>query len=189
MDIGKRIKQVAEDKKVSVIELARKLAKSRQAIYDIYSGKVSVNFELLEKIALALDEPIERLVAEDSKLAVDRQALLEIIVEILQQVLSAHYVHIADLQALGKEVHDHAREGEALVHLRYVHQQGQGAWVTDYRKLGRKLNESDLARYADQLLDDFFHHQGPLGDRLGLKSLIREYTRERGEGFIQRILT
>ena len=58
MEIGKRIKEIATSKKVSANELAGLLNKTRQNIYDIYLGRVSVNTDLLEKIANVLYEPI-----------------------------------------------------------------------------------------------------------------------------------
>jgi len=58
MEIGQRIKKIAEEKRISAKEVGKMIGHTRQSIYDIYAGKVSINVKNLEKIAIALDEPI-----------------------------------------------------------------------------------------------------------------------------------
>ncbi|NQV02375.1 MAG: helix-turn-helix transcriptional regulator [Bacteroidia bacterium] len=189
MEIGKRIKDVAERKKISAVELADELGKSRQAIYDIYKGKVSVNIDLLEKIALALDEPMVSFLQEPAKPSIDRQALREIISEIIKEIMTRYYIHYSDLQELSKEIHDKAKEGEGLVNLRVKRTRERVEITPDYRKLKNNLPEKELAGYADRLLDDFFNNLGPLWDRVEVKKLINKFFDEKGEGYIMKILT
>jgi len=188
MDIGKRIKEIAERKKISAIELAGKLGKSRQAVYDIYSGKVSVNIDLLEKMAINLDEPIVNFLVDPTKPLVDRQALKEMMIEILREVLAKHYIHYSELQALIKEIHDNARQGLGLVHLRVKPTDEGPMFNSEYRKLEKKINDKELSSFADKLLDDFFSNLGPLGDRVELKSIINKYFKEKGEEYLIQML-
>jgi len=188
MELGQRIKEVAETKKVSAIELAKVLGKSRQAIYDIYSGKVSVNISLLEKIALALDEPLVRFIQGPPKPLIDRQALREIIVEIVKEVMTRYYIHYSELQHLSKEIHDKAKQGEGLVHLRVKREEDSVELITEYRKLKNKMTEQELSGYAQKLYDDFFNNLGPLWDRLEVKKLINKFFDEKGEGYIMKLL-
>ena len=188
MEIGKRIKEVAEAKKVSAIELAKALGKSRQAIYDIYKGKVSVNIGLLEKIAFALDEPMIHFFKDPEKPLIDRQALKEIIVEIIKEVMARHYIHYTDLHELSKEIHDKAKHGEGLVHLRVTREEGCVEFQTAYQKLKNEVPEKVLSGFADMLLDALFANRGPLWDRLSLISLINKFFDDKGDGYIMKIL-
>ena len=188
MYIGQKIKEIAVKNKISAIELADMLGKSRQAIYDIYRGKVSVNIDLLEKIAISLNEPIVNFFSDSSKPLVDRQALKEVITEIIREVLSKYYLHYTELQGLIKEIHDKARLGEGLVHLRVKRTEEGAVLISEYRKLENNILEKDLSRFADSLLDDFFTNLGPLGDRLELKSIINNHFDEKGEGYLIKIL-
>lgn len=54
MVIGQKIKELAKKKNVSVLEIAKKLRRSRQNIYAIFEGRQKVNTELLEEISLIL---------------------------------------------------------------------------------------------------------------------------------------
>jgi transcriptional regulator with XRE-family HTH domain len=188
MNIGKRIQEIAKEKKVSAIELAEMIGKSRQAIYDIYHGRVSVNIDLLEKIANALDQPIIDFIDESAKPRIDRQALREVIIEIIKDVIRKNYIYYKDLQTLSKEVHDKAKEGEGLVHLRVLKGEEKVEFVAQYMALKSKIPEKKLSAFADTLLDDFFENMGPLGDRLSLKSMINKYFDEKGDGYISKIL-
>ena len=188
MEIGKRIKEVAEAKKVSAIELAKALGKSRQAIYDIYKGKVSVNIDLLEKIAFALDKPMIHFFKDPEKPLIDRQALKEIIVEIIHEVMIRYYVHYSDLQELSKEIHEKAMQGEGLVHLRVNREEEGVELITEYRKLKKEMTEQELSGYAQKLYDDFFSNKGPLWDRLEIKKLINKFFDEKGDGYAIKLL-
>ncbi len=70
MEIGRRIKLIAEEKGISVQELANRLGRTRQSIYDIHNGRVSLNTNLLIKIAKELDEPISRFFSDSSRFMV-----------------------------------------------------------------------------------------------------------------------
>ena len=65
MDIGQKIREVAELKDISTQELANRIGRTRQALYDIYNDRVSVNIEMLESIAKALGEPIANFFIDD----------------------------------------------------------------------------------------------------------------------------
>jgi transcriptional regulator with XRE-family HTH domain len=58
METGNKIKLIAEEKGISAQDLADRLGRTRQSIYDIYNGRVSLNVDLLIKIAKELNEPI-----------------------------------------------------------------------------------------------------------------------------------
>ena len=66
MKIGLKIKDLAELKKISTKELAKKINKSRQTIYDIYSGRVSISVELIQQIAIALNVSVLEFFDEDT---------------------------------------------------------------------------------------------------------------------------
>lgn len=189
MEIGKKIQQTAKEKKISAIELANKIGKSRQAVYDIYNGKVSVNIELLARIALVLGVPMVYFFKDPDKPLVDRQALREIIVEILYEVLTRYYVHYTDIQRLSKEIHEYAIHGKGLVHLRVKREDAGVEIVTDYRELKTVLNEQEVSGYGQALFDDFFNNMGPLGDRLEIKKLINNFFDEKGSGYLMKVLT
>ena len=58
MLIGEKIKIIAGSKGVSVLELAKRLGRTRQGIYDIYNSRVSVSVDQLKKIAEIYKHPI-----------------------------------------------------------------------------------------------------------------------------------
>ena len=58
MHIGLRIKHIAEHHKVSVVELASLLGKSKQAIYDLFE-RPHVSTEILEKLSECLGVPLQ----------------------------------------------------------------------------------------------------------------------------------
>lgn len=58
MDIALKIKELIEEKKISITDFADKLAVSRNTVYNFLSKKHPIDVELLQKIALILDIPI-----------------------------------------------------------------------------------------------------------------------------------
>jgi transcriptional regulator with XRE-family HTH domain len=58
MEIGQVIKIIARNKGFTASKLGEKIDRTPQAIYEIYKGRVSVNIEMLKKIATALETPV-----------------------------------------------------------------------------------------------------------------------------------
>ena len=58
INIGERIKEVAELKNITAQELADRLGRTRQSIYDIYNSRVSLNVDLLINIAHELNKQV-----------------------------------------------------------------------------------------------------------------------------------
>lgn len=188
MEIGLKIREIADRKKVASKELGDKIGRKRQAIYDIYSGKVSVNIDLLEKIAAALDEPIINFFDGQVKPEIDRQGLKEVIKSILDEVLTKYYIHYTILEQLSKEIHDNALKQQGLVHLRVERADNEIILSKEYKELKNKIKNEELSKYANNILDGFFSNIGPLGDRIELKSIINKYFDDKGDGYLIHIL-
>jgi len=65
-DIGKNIKDVRNSKGMSLADLGAMVGVSGQAIYQYESGKRSLKFEMIEKIAQALDVPVDSLLGSQN---------------------------------------------------------------------------------------------------------------------------
>ena len=77
--IGENIKKIRQEKGVSQKELANRVNVSQSAIYYYESGKREIRLDMLEKIAVALKTPLDRLVeVKVSKGVMNQPSLREI---------------------------------------------------------------------------------------------------------------
>lgn len=60
--IGENIKKIRQDKGLSQKELANRVNVSQSAIYYYESGKREIRLDMLEKIAVALETPLDRFI-------------------------------------------------------------------------------------------------------------------------------
>jgi transcriptional regulator with XRE-family HTH domain len=139
MSIGEKIRLIADSKTVSAQELAKRVKKSRQTIYDIYNDRVSVNVELLKAIAEALDEPVVNFLIEDPDGYYDTIPNVIPIREILKHM---------------KQVHEHAIRGEAMVHLR-IFRTSDGMYILEsvFRELKEPLDKDEIKKLKEQIDD------------------------------------
>ena len=137
MLIGEKIKNIAGAKAVSVQELARRIGRTRQGIYDIYNSRVSVSVDQLVKISEALGEPILNFFIDDPDSYYD----------IIPQVIPMREIlkHI-------QHVNEHATRGEGMVNLR-IFRTRDGMYIleSEFRKLNEELSDEDKAKYSIQI--------------------------------------
>lgn len=74
--IGLKIKELASKEKIDVSQLAEKLGKSKQAIYDLYA-KEDVNTSLLRELSVILNVPIITFFQDEQEYNTDIQEKLE----------------------------------------------------------------------------------------------------------------
>ena len=137
MDIGQKIREVAELKDISTQELANRIGRTRQALYDIYNDRVSVNIEMLESIAKALCEPIANFFIDDPDTYYDNIPQVIPIKEFLKHM---------------KHVHEKARRGAGLVNLRiFKSRDGMYIMESEFRDLKVILTEEEIEKFGDQV--------------------------------------
>ena len=90
MEIGKKIKKIASSKDISVKELAKRIGKTTQAVYDLYNERVSISINMLEKIALALNEPIVNFLIESQD---DYYDMIPNVVPMEEVHKAMHFIH------------------------------------------------------------------------------------------------
>ena len=71
LGIGDRIKELRKSKKVTQRELARKIHRSERIVQKYESGEVSPPWNVVERIAEALNVPFNELVPDNSQEAID----------------------------------------------------------------------------------------------------------------------
>lgn len=137
MKIGQRIKEIAISKNVSARELGERIGRTKQATYDIYSQKVSVNTDLLGKIAEALDEPIINFFIDS------QDALYDMI---------PYIIPMPEIHKLMKEIHESVKEGFALINLS-ITKSPEGMFLFDYefRQLKQKLTKKEVDIFRNRL--------------------------------------
>jgi transcriptional regulator with XRE-family HTH domain len=137
MNIGEKIKEMAEDKKVSAQELAKRVKRTRQTIYDIYNNRVSVSVEMLESIAKALEVPIANFFIEDPDTYYDN----------IPQVIP-----IREVLKLMDMVHEQTREGMGMINLRiFLSRNGMYLFESVYRNLREKITEEEIEKFGKEL--------------------------------------
>jgi len=137
MLIGEKIKIIAGSKGVSVLELAKRLGRTRQGIYDIYNSRVSVSVDQLKKIAEVLEEPILNFLVDDQDSYYD----------IIPQVIPIREI-IKHIQ----QVHEHASRGEGMVNLRIFRtRDGMYIMESEFRKMQNELTNEEIEKYARQI--------------------------------------
>lgn len=92
MDIGLKIKELASKKKLEIPELATKLGKSKQAVYDMLS-KQDLNTSVLRELASIFNVPITAFFQEDVENSV---------LNIQEELVLAHQ----EIERLRKEVEE-----------------------------------------------------------------------------------
>ena len=132
-NIGERIKEVAELKNITAQELADRLGRTRQSIYDIYNSRVSLNVELLIKIAQELKEPVFNFFIDDPSSYYD---------------MIPNAIPIEEIFKHMKHIHENAKRGAGLVHLR-IFKTEEGMYILDseYRDLNQKLSKNEKEKF------------------------------------------
>jgi len=139
MEIGKKIKKIASSKDISVKELAKRIGKTTQAIYDLYNERVSISINMLEKIAIALDEPIFNFFIQSPDSYYD----------LLPEALPMEEVH-----KVMHSIHEHAKKGQGLVNLSLIlSQQGMFMLEYEFHELKDKLNQETIVRFGNKLYE------------------------------------
>ena len=137
MKVGERIKQVADSRSITALELANRIGRTRQSIYDIYNGRVSLNVDLLIKIANELKEPIYNFFIDDPNSYYD---------------MIPHVLPIDEFFKHMRLVHEYAKRGSGLVHLR-IFKTEDGKYILDseYRELKIELQDSEKEKFTKQI--------------------------------------
>lgn len=150
MNIGQRIKALADSKNVSAKELAEKIGRTRQAVYDIYSGKVSINVDQLEKIALALDIEIVQLFIGDQQIRQSRDDIIKMMKTIFGRMIEHGYYNFFHIRQLMYNIYVHATLGEGLVNLNLKKVSGEYDYpfTETYKPLKEKLSEEELKKFS-----------------------------------------
>ena len=135
--IGERIKELAESKSITAQELSDRLGRTRQSIYDIYNGRVSLNVDLLIKIAKELKEPVFNFFIDDPNAYYDMIPNAIPIEEIFKQM---------------KHIHENAKRGSGLIHLRlFKTEEGMYILDSEYRDLKHELPDNEKEKFSKQI--------------------------------------
>jgi transcriptional regulator with XRE-family HTH domain len=139
MNIGEKIKKTAQSKNISAQELGKRVGRTRQAIYDIYSDRVSLNVKLLKEIALALGEPITSFFIEGPDSYYD---------------MIPRAIPIEEILKLMAYIHEHAKDGSGLVNLHLIKsKEGMFIMVYEFRKLKMLLSEQEIDKFGNKLYE------------------------------------
>jgi len=137
MLIGEKIKSIAALKGVSVFELAERIGRTRQGIYDIYNSRVSVSVEQLIRISEALEEPILNFFIDDP----------ESYYEKIPQVVS-----MRETLKLIEQVNEHATRGEGMVNLRIFRtRDGMYIMESEFRQLKIELSDDEKIKFVNNI--------------------------------------
>lgn len=177
MNTGLRIRHLAEERKISVKELAGKIGRTRQAVYDIYSGRVSVNVELLTKICKALDiEPYEFFL-EGKNPGRSKEELLNFMNKIFGYIIEKNYVHRMHIQQLMSNIHSKSSYGDGLACLSY-NNEGKNyeyPFKEEYRPMKNKLTEEDLRNFSTVVYSKYFGNIKEWLDTMKYQEIISQY--------------
>jgi len=151
MNIGQKIKSIADSKNVTAKDLAEKIGRTRQAVYDIYSGKVSVNVEQLEKICNALDIEVVALFIGDKQIRQSRDEIIQMMQTIFGKILEEGYFNAYHIHQLMVNLYAHASIGEALVNLKVIEitNKYDYPFIERYKPLKGKLADKELKELYD----------------------------------------
>jgi len=137
MNTGKRIQEIAKSKGVTAKKLGEMVKKTPQAIYDIYSGRVSINVKLLEKVAKALDEPIIHFFIESEDAIYD---------------MIPFVVPMPEIHKLMNSIHEMAKKRLGLVNLSITKTpEGMFLFESESRELETKLNDEEIDKFRNKL--------------------------------------
>lgn len=139
MHIGERIKAIAKSKGVSVKDLAKRIDRTTQTVYDIYNNRVNLNVDLLEKIAKGLDEPVFTFFVKDPESYYD---------------MIPNAIPMEEVHKLMQSIQERVKDGEGLVNL-YLTQSREGIFIlnADFLPLRDKLSEEDINRFGNRLYE------------------------------------
>jgi transcriptional regulator with XRE-family HTH domain len=158
MEIGKKIKEIAEAKNISVKDLGEKIGRTRQAVYDIYTGKVSVNVELLNKICAVLGIEVYTLFVAENDLPQTKDELKRIIGGITSQVINNNYIFAIHVRELMLNIHMKAKEGMGLINLEFNSKlkASDYPFVEHYKPLKTAISKPELQKYSEHIYGNFF---------------------------------
>jgi transcriptional regulator with XRE-family HTH domain len=141
MDVGTRIKEIAKSKNISPRDLGNKIGKTRQAVYDIYNGRVSVNVDVLVEIADALNEPVISFFTGEPD---DYYKLVPMAIP------------VSAILELMSEIHEHAKAGKGMVNL-HLSKSREGILILEryYYDLKDQLAVSLINRFGNDLYESF----------------------------------
>ncbi len=141
MGIGSRIQEIARSKNISPQELGKMIDKTRQAIYDIYNSRVSVNVDVLLKIAKALDEPVISFFMGDPD-------------DYYKLVPMAFPINV--ILELMSEIHEYAKKGSGLINL-HLSKSKEGIFILEksYIDLKDKLSEDEINKFGNNLYESY----------------------------------
>ncbi len=136
MNVGKRIQEIAKSKGITAKKLGKIVGRTPQAIYDIYSERVSINVKLLEKVAKALDEPMFNFFIESP------------------DDLIPNAIPMEEIHKFMVGVHEHAKKGKAMFHIR-IHKSREGIYILDssFAELKDPLEEEELVKLGNQVYE------------------------------------
>jgi len=133
MKIGERIQQIAKSKDISAQKLGEAIGRTRQAIYDIYNGRVSVNVDQLLEIAKVLKEPVGNFLITNPDAYYD---------------MIPNVIPIQEILKLSKQIQEHAKRGEGMVHLR-IFKTPDGMYImeSEFRALKDMIEEERISKF------------------------------------------
>lgn len=158
MEIGEKIKKIAESKHLSAKDLSEMLGKTRQAVYDIYSGKVSVNVDLLKKICTALDIEMYNLFIEGGHYSKPtHEDLRKLIKEVLGLIIEKNYINKKYIVQLITNIYFQVNQGKALVMLELLKEKkvDEYPFKEEYRDIAVKLTDKEVKEIANNILTWF----------------------------------
>jgi transcriptional regulator with XRE-family HTH domain len=158
MEIGQKIKEIAESKNISAKDLGDRIGRTRQAVYDIYAGKVSVNVELLNKICAVLGVEVYTLFTDENDLPQTKDELKRIIGNVTSQIINNNYIFAIHIRELMVNVHMKAKEGMGLINLEFNSKLNaiDYPFVEYYQPLKMAISKKDLQKYSDNIYGNFF---------------------------------
>lgn len=177
MIIGLKIKEIAEEKNISPKELADGIGRTRQAVYDIYSGKVSVNVDLLEKICKVLGIEMHSIFLSESIFPHSKDELKKVISGVTNQIIEGNYIDLTTIKTLIINILQNAYDGKGLVNLELLKHPKTGKFVlkAEYRPLKTKLTDGELKDFAKPAFSKFFTEIKSQVDAISYEKIIEKY--------------
>jgi transcriptional regulator with XRE-family HTH domain len=141
MKIGEIIKKIAQSKNISAQELGKRVSRTRQAIYDIYSDRVSINVKLLKEIALALDEPITNFFIEGPESYYDMMPKVVPMEQVLKLIAN---------------IHEMTKTGSGLVNLRIIKsRESIFIFESSFRELKYTITEEEINKFGNYVYESY----------------------------------
>ena len=177
MDIGQRIRYLAEQKNISVKDLAEKIGRTRQGMYDIYSGRVSVNVDMLGKICKALGIETFEFFTDTNKTGRSKDELLKLMNRVFGFVIEKNYMHLMSIQELMVKVFTHSSNGKALVSLKLNKdvKNFEYPFIEEFRPMKKPLTEDEIRDFSNAVFSKYFSNIKEWMDSMDYKKIIAEY--------------